>query len=87
MKKSFQNDELRAVFGAYDVNIKALEALCDVTVRTTPTGVEISGRNTELAELLLDKLAAAVRRGGFDVADTAARIQAYSGRSLSDELS
>jgi glycosyltransferase involved in cell wall biosynthesis len=31
--------------------------------------------------------AAAVRRGGFDVADTAARIQAYYGRSLSDELS
>ncbi|MCI9164846.1 MAG: glycosyltransferase family 1 protein [Oscillospiraceae bacterium] len=31
--------------------------------------------------------AAAVRRGGFDVADAAARIQAYYGRSLSDELS
>lgn len=73
MKKSFQNDELRAVFGAYDVNIKALETLCGVTVRTTPDGVEISGRNTELAELLLDKLAAAVGRGETVDADTVRR--------------
>ena len=73
MKKSFQNDELRAVFGAYDANIKMLETLCDVTVRTSADGVEVSGRNTELAELLLDKLIAAVRRGEHVDPDTVRR--------------
>ena len=63
MKKSIHNDELRAVFGAYDANIKALEELCGVTVRTAADSVEIIGKNTETAELMLDKLIAAVRRG------------------------
>lgn len=65
MTKSFENDEIRAVFGAYDANIKMLEKLIKVTVRPTPDGVEISGSvgDTETASLLLDKLCAAVRRG------------------------
>ena len=65
MTKSFKNDELRAVFGAYDANIKTLETLIPVTVRVSGDGVEISGSvtDTELAGLLLDKLCLAVRRG------------------------
>lgn len=63
MKKSFKNDELRAVFGAYDANIKELERLCGVSVRMAQDSLEITGRNTELAELLLDKLTDAVGRG------------------------
>ncbi|MDE6293179.1 MAG: PhoH family protein, partial [Clostridiales bacterium] len=65
MIKSFKNDELRAVFGAYDANIKTLETLIPVTVRVSGDGVEISGSvaDTELAGLLLDKLCLAVRRG------------------------
>lgn len=65
MTKSFKNDELRAVFGAYDANIKTLETLIPVTVRVSGDGVEISGNVTdsELAGLLLDKLCLAVRRG------------------------
>ena len=64
MNKSFKNDELRAVFGAYDANIKMLEELCGVNVRTSPDGVEISdGSGVEIAGLLLDKLCAAVSRG------------------------
>lgn len=65
MNKTIKNDELRAVFGAYDVNIKTLESICSVKVRTTPDGVEIHGKagDAETAGLLLDKLCAAVRRG------------------------
>lgn len=65
MIKTFKNDELRAVFGVYDANIKMLESLCAVTVRTTPDGVDITGNvgAAEIAGLLLDKLCAAVRRG------------------------
>ena len=65
MTKSFENDEIRAVFGAYDANIKTLESLIKVTVRPTRDGVEISGNvaDAELAGLLLDKLCLAVRRG------------------------
>lgn len=65
MIKSFKNDELRAVFGAYDANIKTLESLCDVRVRTTTDGVDVTGGKSEaeLAGLLLDKLCDAVRRG------------------------
>lgn len=73
MKKTFQNDELRAVFGAFDANIKVVEELCGVTVRTAPDAVEISGKNTELAELLLDKLVFAVRRGEHIDPDTVRR--------------
>ncbi|MDE6402151.1 MAG: PhoH family protein, partial [Clostridiales bacterium] len=73
MKKSIHNDELRAVFGAYDANIKALEELCGVTVRTAADSVEISGKNTEIAELTLDKLIAAVRRGEHVTPDTVRR--------------
>ena len=53
------------MFGAFDANIKMLESLCKVTVRTTPDGVEISGAvgDAELAGLLIDKLCLAVRRG------------------------
>ena len=65
MTKSFQNDELRAVFGAYDANIKMLESLLAVSVRVSGDGVEISGKvqDAEKASLLLDKLCLAVRRG------------------------
>ncbi len=65
MTKSFKNDEIRAVFGAYDANIKVLESLIKVTVRVTGDGVEISGNvaDAEFAGLLLDKLCLAVRRG------------------------
>ncbi len=59
----FHNDELRAVFGAFDANLKELETLCSVSVRVTGDSIEISGGNTELAGLLLDKLSEAVRRG------------------------
>ena len=72
MTKSYKNDELRAVFGVYDANIKALEELCGVKVRTAPDGVEISGavKDGEIAELLLDKLIAAVGRGEHVTPDT-----------------
>lgn len=73
MKKSVHNDELRAVFGAYDANIKALEELCGVTVRTAADSVEIIGKSTETAELMLDKLIAAVRRGEHVTPDTVRR--------------
>lgn len=73
MKKTIKNDELRAVFGAYDANIKTLESLCGVTVRTTADSIEITGRNTELAGLVIDKLAAAVRRGEEIDPDTVVR--------------
>ena len=63
MKKTFHNDELRAVFGVFDANLKELETLCGVSVRVTGDSIEISGRNTELAALLMDKLIDAVRRG------------------------
>lgn len=65
MTKSFKNDELRAVFGAYDANIKTLEALTKATVRVGVDGVEIVGAagDAEIAGLLLDKLCLAVRRG------------------------
>lgn len=73
MKKIIHNDELRAVFGAYDANIKALENLCGVSVRTGTDCIEISGRNTELAGLVIDKLASAVRRGENIEPDTVKR--------------
>ncbi len=73
MKNTVKNDELRAVFGAYDANIKALESLCGVTVRTTADSIEITGRNTELAELVINKLAAAARRGENIDPDTVRR--------------
>lgn len=62
-RKELAQDELRTVFGAYDANLKELEALCGVSVRVAGDKIEITGRNTELAELLLDKLAAAAARG------------------------
>ena len=64
MKKVLRtNDKIIEVFGAYDSNLKELERLCGVTVRLTADGVEVSGQNTELAKLLLDKLTAAATRG------------------------
>lgn len=64
MKKVLRtNDKIIEVFGAYDTNLKELERLCGVTVRLTPDGIEITGRNVELARLLLDKLTAAAERG------------------------
>ncbi|MCH5165702.1 MAG: PhoH family protein [Clostridiales bacterium] len=50
-----------------------LETLCGVTVRTTSDGVEINGKNTELAELLLDKLISALGRGEEINPDTVRR--------------
>jgi len=73
LKKTVKNDELSAVFGAYDANIKVLEELCGVVVRPSSDSVEITGRNTELAELLMDKLSAAVRRGENIDPDTVRR--------------
>ena len=63
MKKTYENNELRAVFGAYDANLKVVESLCGVSVRVLADGVEITGQNIELADLLLDKLAKACARG------------------------
>ncbi len=54
---------MRAVFGAYDANLKAVEELCGVSVRVTDRDIEISGEQTELARLLIEKLAGAVERG------------------------
>lgn len=75
MTKAYKNDELRAVFGAYDVNIKELERLCGVLVRTAADGIEVSGKVhcAELAGLLLDKLCAAARRGEHIDPDTVRR--------------
>ncbi len=63
MRKIFDSDELRSVFGAYDANLKAIESLLGVTVRVSDKDVEISGENAERARLLIDKLADAVKRG------------------------
>ncbi len=63
MKKTYENNELRAVFGAYDANLKVVESLCGVSVRVLADGVEITGQNIELAELLFDKLSKACARG------------------------
>lgn len=64
MKKIMISD-VRALFGAYDVNIKTVEELCNVRVNTAADGVEISGEGGDcaFAELLIAKLVAAVERG------------------------
>lgn len=63
MKREYDSDELRAVFGAFDANVKALENVCKVKIRLTDSGLEIVGSSAELAYLIMDKLTAAVRRG------------------------
>jgi len=63
LKREYDSDELRAVFGAYDSNLKTLENVCGVKVRITDSGLEIVGRSADLAYIILDKLTAAVRRG------------------------
>ncbi len=61
--RKLKTDELRAVFGAYDGNLKVIETLCGVTVRVTGDAVRITGDGAKLAELLIDKLADAADRG------------------------
>ncbi len=61
--RKLKTDELRAVFGAYDGNLKVIETLCGVTVRVTGDDVRITGDGAKLAELLIDKLADAADRG------------------------
>lgn len=61
--RKLRTDELRAVFGAYDGNLKVIETLCGVTVRVTGDDVRITGDGAKLAELLIDKLADAADRG------------------------
>ena len=63
MRKTFNSDELRAVFGAYDNNLKAIESLLGVTVRVSDKDVQISGEDAEMAWLLIAKLADAAARG------------------------
>ncbi len=63
MKKEITGDNLSAVFGAYDANLKAIESLCGVTVRVAGDGLEVSGANAEEAALLIEKLTALVERG------------------------
>lgn len=63
MKQAYSEDELRAVFGAYDANLKAIESLCGVSVRIVGDGLEISGRDTDAARTVISKLIDAVRRG------------------------
>ncbi|MCH5158835.1 MAG: PhoH family protein [Clostridiales bacterium] len=63
MKHVFTEDNLKAVFGAYDANLNAIESLCGVTVRISPNGPEISGDGAEEAALLIEKLAALSERG------------------------
>ena len=70
MRKTYGNNEIRAVFGAYDSNLKVMESLCGVSVRITGDDIEISGKNAELCELLLDKLVDAYSRG--ETVDTGA---------------
>ncbi|MCM1367239.1 MAG: PhoH family protein [Roseburia sp.] len=73
MIKGSQDDNLRAVFGVYDANLKIVEALCGVTVRITDGGLEISGRDAEMARLILDKLSSAADRGEKIDPDTVRR--------------
>ena len=61
--RKLKTDELCAVFGAYDGNLKVIETLCGVTVRVTGDDVRITGDGAKLAELLIDKLADAADRG------------------------
>ncbi len=63
MKQGYNEDELRSLFGAYDKNLKAVESLCGVAVRIEGDELIISGRDEELARLLIDKLIGSVRRG------------------------
>lgn len=63
MREAYSEGELRAVFGAYDSNLKTIESLCDVRMRVEGDGVVITGQNVELARLLLDKLIDASARG------------------------
>lgn len=63
MEREYNESELRAVFGAYDANLKVIESLCRVRFRVTDSSVEISGENAEFARLLLDKLIEASARG------------------------
>lgn len=74
MKKTVKtNDKIIEVFGAYDANLKVIEKLCDVSVRPIADGIEVTGRNTELARLLLDKLIDAAHRGEKIDPDTVRR--------------
>ena len=63
MREVYSEGELRAVFGAYDANLKTIETLCDVRLRIEGDGVVITGSDVELARLLLDKLVDATARG------------------------
>lgn len=76
MTKGSQDDNLRAVFGVYDANLKIVESLCGVTVRLTDGGLEISGRDVKMARLILDKLSSAVARGEKIDPDTVRRYHA-----------
>lgn len=73
LTKGSQDDNLRAVFGAYDANLKVIENLCGVTVRMTGDGLEINGRDAAMARLIMDKLSAAVTRGEKIDPDTVKR--------------
>lgn len=61
--KKLKTDELRAVFGAYDGNLKVIESLCGVTVRVSGDDVSVTGSRAAVAKLLIDKLADAANRG------------------------
>ncbi len=63
MRDVYNESELRAVFGAYDANLKTIETLCDVKIRVSDGGLVVSGANAALARLLLDKLTDAAARG------------------------
>ena len=63
MKKEITGDNLRAVFGAYDANLKEIESLCGVAVRITANGLEISGSGADEAALLIEKLVSLTERG------------------------
>ncbi|MCH5163033.1 MAG: PhoH family protein [Clostridiales bacterium] len=63
MREAYSEGELRAVFGAYDANLKTIESLCDVRLRVAGDEVVITGQSVELARLLLDKLIDAQVRG------------------------
>lgn len=61
--RRLKTDELRAVFGAYDGNLKVIESLCGVAVRVSGDDVSVAGERAAVAELLIDKLADAANRG------------------------
>ena len=63
MNKEITGDNLRAVFGAYDANLKTIESLCGVTVRVTGDGPQISGEGADEAMLLIQNLADLSERG------------------------